>query len=73
MTDEPTTNELPSLNLGTVCPRCDEPFKLRTLNVHDLALADRVGLTPQELVHRLEQDYLSQRLLCPSCTTTASN
>ena len=73
MTDEPTTNELPSLNLGTVCPRCDEPFKLRTLNVDDLALADRVGLTPQELVHRLEQDYLSQRLLCPSCTTTASN
>ena len=48
MTDD-ATNDLPSLNLGTICGRCDKPFKIRTLGVHELALADRVGLTPKEL------------------------
>jgi len=63
---------LPSFTMHLPCGKCHRYFPA-TINGETAAALDRAGVTPQEVMERLERGYLSWELVCPACASAALN
>jgi hypothetical protein len=64
--------EGPTAKLALPCTKCGSHFKAR-INTETMAALDRAGVTPQEVMDRIERGVLSWQLTCPSCQSVAVN
>jgi hypothetical protein len=65
-------NAMPTFTLHLPCGKCGHLYPT-TLSGETAAALDRLGVTPEEVMDRIERGVLSWELTCPSCAAVAAN
>jgi hypothetical protein len=66
------TSAIPTFTLHLPCTKCASLFSA-SITGETAAELDRLGVTPEEVMDRIERRVLSWELTCPSCAAVASN